>query len=124
MAIEFRAIFLGTLALIACYFVWAIAATSFATVGGTSMPPGAWFLLSLVGAVGPCVAGYIAARLANSRKVLHGIIASIAGAALILLALGALMGGMEVYGFLGVLIAAPALSLVGSLLASRRPAGP
>ena len=120
--IEFRAVLLGALSLLAGYLLWVVAASVLASLLGMSVPAGAWFLLSLIGALGPIAAGYVGARAAHSRRLLHGAIAAVVGAAIVLVVLSAFMGFSGIYGTLGALIASAVLSLVGSLFAARRPA--
>jgi hypothetical protein len=120
--IEFRAVLLGALSLLAGYLLWAVAASVLASLLGMSVPAGAWFFLSLIGALGPIAAGYVGARVAHSHRLLHGAIAAVVGAAIVLAALSAFMGFSGIYGTLGALIASAVLSLVGSLFAAHRPA--
>lgn len=120
--IEFRAVVLGALSLLAGYLLWAVAASVLASLLGMSVPTGAWFMLSLVGALGPIAAGYVGARVAHSRRLLHGAIAAVVGAAVVLAVLSVFMGSSDLYGMLGALIASAVLSVVGSLFATGRSA--
>jgi hypothetical protein len=118
--IELRAVLLGAASLLAGYVFWALGASALATAFGMSVPAGAWFVLSLCGAIGPIAAGYVGARIARSRKLLHGAIAALVGTTLILGALKVFAGVLDIYGVMAALLAAAVLSLVGAIFAVRK----
>ena len=119
--IEVRAVLFGALSLLAGYVIWSVAITLLVSLVGISAPPGVWFLLTLLGAAGPVVSGYVGARLAHSRRLLHGVLAAIAGTAFVLVILSAFSGFPDVYGVLSPVIISVFLSLAGAVVALHWP---
>ena len=119
--IEVRAVLFGALSLLAGYIIWSAAITLLVSMVGISAPPGVWFLLTLLGAAGPVASGYVGARLAHSHRLLHGVLAAVAGTAIVLFILSAFSGFPNVYGVLSPVIISAFLSLAGAVLALHWP---
>ena len=82
--LDLKAIGFGFAAFMACTLVMTVAGTAVGGARAPSVGESQWKLINIIGYLAPVVAGYVAARQASTKRILHGTIGGSVGVLLLL----------------------------------------